>query len=80
MSLELYGERFALISPFERFGHGLVEVVDEGQDFSFQVLDGSEVSAFEQFPNQDTEPDFDLIHPGSMFGRVVKDDSMGRVG
>ena len=23
---------------------------------------------------------FDLVHPGSMFGRVVKDDSMSRVG
>ena len=35
-------QSFPLVGPFERLGHGLVVIVDEGQDFGPQVLNGSE--------------------------------------
>jgi hypothetical protein len=43
---------------------------------------------FDDFSNQDTEPNFDLVHPpvpavlaqaGSMFGRVMKDNPVAWV-
>lgn len=37
----------------------------------------AEIAPFEQFAHQNTQPDFDLIHPGSVLGRVIKHDLMG---
>jgi hypothetical protein len=68
-----------LISPFERFRHGAVVVLDKSQDLAFQVVGGNEVATLDNFSNQDTEPNFDLVHPGSMFGCVMKNNAMGWV-
>ena len=76
MSRKLSGQGLALISPFEGFCHGAVVVFNESQDLSFEFLDRSKVASFDDFTHQDTQPDLDLVHPGSMFGCVVKDNAM----
>ena len=68
-----------MISPFERFRHGAVVVLDKSQDLAFQVVGGNEVATLDDFSNQDTEPNFDLVHPGSMLGCVMKSNAMGWV-
>ena len=77
MSLDLRCERLALVGLFERFRHRAIEVLDECQDFRFQIVHAGEIASFEQFPHQDAEPDFHLVHPGGMLWRVVKNDPMG---
>jgi len=47
--------------------------------FRFSIFDQSKVAALDDFANQDTEPNLHLIHPGSMFGCVVKDNAMCRI-
>jgi hypothetical protein len=37
-----------------------------------QIDKRSEIAPFQQFAHHNTEPDFDLIHPGSMLRRVKK--------
>ncbi len=66
-----------MVSPLERFRHGAVVLVDERQHFGNQVRDGRKVTTFEQFAGQDAQPDFHLVHPRGMLGRVVKDQAMG---
>ena len=39
----------------------------------------AEIAAFEQLAHQNTQPDFDLIHPGRMLGRVANDHLVRRV-
>lgn len=77
LRLALYCERLALIGPFERFRHRTIEVVDKCQDFLFEIFYGGKVATFEQFTHQDAEPDFDLVHPGGMLGRVAENHPMG---
>ncbi len=72
-------ERFALIGPFEWFRHGLIEILNKCQDFSFQIFCGGEITSFEQFTDQDAEPDLDLVHPGGVLWGVVENDPMGWV-
>lgn len=69
-------QRLALVGPFEGFGHRTVVIIDERQDLAFQVIHGSEIAAFEDFADQDAEPNLDPVHPGSMFGGVMKDNAM----
>src|SRR5438034_10242825 len=38
-----------------------------------------EIAALEQLAHQNTQPDLDLVHPGCMLGRVVKDYRMCRI-
>ena len=80
MVTRLGSQGLALVRPFEWLGHGTIVVFDEGQDLGFQIGQGGEVTSAKQLASQNAEPDFDLIHPGSMFRRVVEDDAMGRVG
>ncbi len=40
------------------------------------MIEGGEVTALEQFAGQDTKPDLDLVHTGSVLGRIVEDDAM----
>jgi hypothetical protein len=47
----LGSQRAAGIGPFERFGHGLVEVVNEVQDALTQFMSGRKAGPFEQFPH-----------------------------
>lgn len=44
-----------------------------------QVVQRKEIAAFEQFAYQNAEPDFNLIHPGSVLGRKVQHDLVGGV-
>jgi hypothetical protein len=37
---------------------------------SMQFPNGDEAAALEQFADQDAEPDFDPVQPGSVFRRV----------
>jgi hypothetical protein len=79
MSQRLSGKRLALKSPAERLCHRAVKVLDKGQHFGFKISDGSEEAAFEQFASENAEPNLNLVHPGSVLGRVVKDNAMGGV-
>ena len=63
-----------MIGPFKRMGHGPIRVGNESQDLFLEILQGAEISSLEQFAHQDAEPDFHLIHPGSVLRSVVKDD------
>ena len=65
-----------MISPLERFCHSAIVVFDKSQNLALQVIDGNEVATFDDFSNQDTEPNFDLVHPGSVFGCVMKNNAM----
>ena len=69
----------ASISPLEGLGHGLVEIVYESQNSISQLSNRSEVASFENPADQNTEPDFNLIEPGSMLGCVDKSDPMRRI-
>src|SRR5579859_237658 len=77
-SLDL--QRFALIGPFEGFGHRAIVIVDKGEHFGLQVLHTGKGATFENLAHQDAEPDLDLIHPRTMFRGVMKHDPVGRVG
>ena len=59
-------ERLTLVSPLERFRHRTVVIFDKSQNLAFQVVSGNEVATLDDFSDQDTEPNFDLVHPGSM--------------
>ena len=54
----------------------MIVVLDEGRYFGYQMIDGGEITALEQFAHQDTKPYLDLVHPGSVPGRIVEDDAM----
>jgi hypothetical protein len=70
-------QSLSLIRPFERLGHGVIIIVDERQDPGLQVLDGKKRAPFEHLAHQNAEPDFDLIHPRTVFGGVMEDDLVG---
>jgi hypothetical protein len=59
-------QRLALISPLERFCHRPVVIFDESQHLALEIILGSNIAAFEDFPNQDAELNLDLVHPGSV--------------
>ena len=69
-------QRFALISPFEGFSHRAIEVIDEFKDAGFELSFADEIGSSEQLTNQDTEPNLDLIEPGTMLGGEVKHNFM----
>jgi hypothetical protein len=58
---------FAGVGPVEGMGEYQVEVGQEGFQFCFQVFPRGEVAAADDLPHHDTEHDFDLIQPGTMF-------------
>ena len=58
---------------------GAIVVVDESEYFGLQVLHTAEGAACEQLAYQDREPDFDLIHPGTMIGGVMEDHLVGGI-
>ena len=39
----------------------------------------TKVPTLEQFAHQNAQPDLDLIHPGSVLGRVVEDELVCRI-
>ena len=49
------------------------------QDFGFQIRYRQERATCEHFAHQDGEPDFDLIHPRAMSGRVMEHHLVGGI-
>src|SRR5271169_223377 len=74
MEAPLRGERFTGEGPPEWFGHGLVEVGDEGLEALLELGSGFETAPAQEFTRQDAEPDFDLVEPGSVFWGEVEAD------
>jgi hypothetical protein len=65
--------------PLDGFSHRAIVIRDERQDLVAQVVQREEIATFEQLAHQDTEPDFYLVHPGSVLGRVVQQHLVGGV-
>lgn len=57
----------------------LVEEVDELKETLLEFVSGGEAPALEQPTGEDTEPDLDLIEPGTVLGRINKADAMGGI-
>ena len=57
-------EWLALVSPLEGLGHGVVVVIDEGQNLGLQLVKRRERASAQEFTGQNAEPDFDLVEPG----------------
>ena len=72
-------QRLALAGPFEGLGHGAVEVIHKGFQSLLEIGQGGEVAAANHLAHQDAKPDFDLVHPGGVFGGVTKPNSMGGI-
>ncbi len=64
-----------MIGPFERLGHGCVEVVDESEKLVTEFALGVEVSTFNHLFGQDAKPTLDLVHPRGMLGRVYSSNT-----
>ena len=71
---------FAGIGPFERLGHGLVEVLHELDQRLAQLVGGLETAALQQASGQDAEPNLDLIEPGGVLWGVDEADAMTGIG
>ena len=69
----------ALVGPFEGLGHGAVEVVYKSFQSLLQIGQRGKVAAADDLAGQDAEPNFDLVHPGGMFGSVTKVNPMGGI-
>ena len=67
---------FAGVSPVEGMGHGRVVVIQESAQLIFEVLEGGEVSASDDFSHDDAEDRLDLVEPGTVLGEVHKADAM----
>ncbi len=65
-----------MIGPLERMGHRLMIVDEKRENLLLKVLQRAKVAALKQLARQNAEPDFDLVHPGSMLGGVIQDDPM----
>jgi len=72
-------QSFSLIRPLEGLGHRPVVILDESKNPGLQVLNRGEGAACEEFADQDAEPDFDLVEPGTVFWRIMKDNLVGRI-
>lgn len=64
-------KRSAGVSPAERLGEDIVEVVDELHRAGTQVVERKEAGSLEQATRQDREPDFDLVHPRAVPRRAT---------
>ena len=71
--------RSAGVGPSEGMGHRLVEVFQEHPQFLFQVGDGGEVSATHDLSHHDSKDDFDLVPPGTVFGKVHEPNVVARI-
>src|SRR5438876_12331158 len=72
-------ERASGVSPLEGLGKHLVGVVDKGQEFSAEILDGGEVAATDDLAHDDAEDDLDLIEPGRVLGGIHEANAMLQV-
>ena len=73
----LYGpqEFFFGVGPVKRMSVKPVPEADETKHFMLEVIGTGEITAFEAFSFQDTEPDLHLIEPRAMERGEVEDDS-----
>jgi len=58
----------------------LVVVGNKGQDASAQLLHGEATESGKQATNENTEPDLNLVEPGTVSGSVDEANAMARVG
>src|SRR3954471_5160527 len=65
--------------PLERLGQHFVEVADEVQDLGPQVVRGGEAASANDAPDQNAEPNLDLVQPRRMLRGVHKADAMTQV-
>ena len=65
-----------LIDPLKRLSHGVIIVVNKGQNLSHELIKGGKGASSKELTDQNTEPDFDLVEPRAMLGGVMKDDAM----
>src|SRR5260370_42646264 len=72
-------ERLSLVRPFERLGHGAIEVLDESQHLVLEIVSGGEVASPQQLTDQDTQPKLHLIQPRRVLRRVMEDNFVRRV-
>ena len=61
-------------------GQELVVVFDELDNLGIEVVNGTEITATNDFPSQGAEPDLDLIEPRCMGRRKVKDKALVGLG
>src|SRR5262245_30930 len=66
------------VEPLDGFGHGAVEVVDEGQNPVLEILPRGEAGSAEELAHQDAEPNLDLVEPGAVLGGVHEADAVAR--
>lgn len=76
---ESRSQRCSSIDPLVGLRHGSVEIVYEAFDLRAQVMLGQKAASFEHLAHQYPEPDFNLIEPRTMLGRVNEPDSVAWV-
>lgn len=59
-------KRLALVGPFERLGHGAIEVSDESEHLVPQILDRAEVTAPQELADQNAQPDLDQVNANAI--------------
>ena len=68
--------RFSGVGPCEGVSHRRVVIGDERSEFRFEVGDRGEVSSAHHLAVNDTEDDFNLIEPRTVFGQIDEPNSM----
>ena len=72
-------ERPAGIGPAERLTEDVVEVVNEIEHASLEILERGKACALEQSSREDGEPDLDLVEPRAVSWGIDETDSVRRV-
>jgi hypothetical protein len=67
-----------LLAPLEKVG-GLIVGRDKSVDVGAELFGALKTGAAQRLPTEQAEPDFHLVEPGSMGGRVVKNARAGAV-
>lgn len=70
---------FAGVGPVKGVGNRGIIVLDKLSDFRLQFGHRGEVAPTQAFAMQDTEEDFDLVEPRTVFGQIDEADAVARV-
>lgn len=65
--------------PLEGLREDVVEVADEVEDPLAELIDRRERTPSEHAPNQDAEPDLDLVHPRAVLRREDEANLVGGI-